>query len=455
MFFNVIKKCGDFMLLVGNGRLVTRDGDNPFLENGAVLIDGGRIQAVGETASLRALNINVPFEDAKNALIMPGLINAHDHAYSALARGMGVRGFHPESFTEILEGLWWKLDRTLNMDDIVSSAAVAFIDCIKNGVTTLFDHHASYGSIDGSLSVLSDMARQVGLRACLCYEVSDREGKEKMRSAVGENAAFMRKAAGDTDGMQAGMMGLHASLTLSDETLEQCLEMMPGDVSCHVHVAEAADDVNYTMQHYGKRVVTRLFERGVLGPKTIAAHCVHVDAEEMTLLRESGTVVIHNPQSNMSNAVGCGKAIEMLHEGILVGLGTDGYTKDMLESLKAGCLIHKHRLQDTNAAVTEMTTMLFQNNAVLTERIFGVQTGVLKAGYAADLIALDYDPPTPMSADNIDGHCLFGLYGAQVTMTMVNGRVLMRDRALVGVDEAAVRAKSRGQAAALWKRINS
>ena len=319
----------------------------------------------------------------------------------------------------------------------------------------MFDHHASYGAVEGSLEVLSGIARQLGLRACLCYEVSDREGDEQMRRAVYENVAFMKKVAGENDGTQAGMMGLHASFTLSDETLDFCLENMPGEVSCHIHAAEAVSDVEDTLQKHGKRVVARLYERGILGPKTIAAHCVHIDEEELGLLCDSGTMVVHNPESNMSNAVGCGPAVEMYKAGVLIGLGTDGYTKDMLESLKAGCLIHKHRLGDTNAATDELTSMLFCNNAVITERIFGVKTGILKAGYAADIMILDYDPPTPLTADNSDGHILFGLTGAHVKTTIANGRVLMRDRLLVGIDEAEMRAKSREQVADLWKRINS
>ncbi len=443
------------MRLVGNGRLVTRDPDNPFFNNGAVVIDGGIIVDVGETASLRARYANAPFEDAQNGLIMPGLINTHDHAYSALARGMSIAGYHPAGFTEILEGLWWKLDRTLRHADTAASAWIAFIDSVKNGVTTFFDHHASYGEIDGSLAVISDIAQQVGLRTCLCYEVSDRDGPEKMRRAIAENVSFMKKAAQNEDGMQAGMMGLHASFTLSDETLDYCLDQMPGDVSCHIHAAEAIDDVVYTREKYGQRVVKRLYERGILGPKTIAAHCVHIDDEERAILRDSDTIVVHNPQSNMSNAVGCGPAVELYDTDVMIGLGTDGYTKDMLESLTAGCLIHKHRLGDPTAATNELMGMLFQNNAAITERIFGVKTGVLKPGYAADLITLDYDPPTPMTADNIDGHVLFGLTGAQVVTTIANGRVLMRGGMLTGIDESEIRAMSREQAADLWRRINS
>ncbi len=441
--------------MVGNGRLVTRDTEKPYFENGAVLIDDGMIIAVGDTQMLRANYQNVPFVDAKNGLVMPGLIDAHDHAYSALARGMTINGYHPKSFTDILEGMWWKLDHTLNLADTASSAYIAFVDAVKNGVTTMFDHHASYGAVDGSLEVLSDVARRVGLRTCLCYEVSDREGKTLMQRAVHENSSFMKKASGENDGMQAGMMGLHASFTLSDETLDYCLDNMPENVSCHIHVAEAVSDVEDALRKYGKRVVTRLYEHGILGPKTIAAHCVHVDEEELALLRDSDTIVVHNPQSNMSNAVGCGKAVEMFNTGILVGLGTDGFTKDMLESLKVGCLIHKHRLQDTNAAMAELTAMLFYNNTVITERIFGVKTGALKPGYAADVIVLDYDPPTPVTADNIDGHILFGLAGTNVTTTIINGCVLMRDRVLVNLDEPAIRAKSREQSADLWKRVNS
>ncbi len=196
------------------------------------------------------------------------------------------------------------LDRAMTLEDVYHSAAVTFLECVRAGVTTVFDHHASYGAIQGSLSEVSRAADRLGLRACLCYEVSDRDGEEKCTQAIEENLRFLREAARRKDDMRHGMMGMHAAFTLSDRTLERCVEALPPAAGCHIHVAEGLDDARHSLQTYGKPVVRRLRERGVLGRKTIAAHSIHLNWEEVQLLRETDTMVVHNPQSNMGNAVG-------------------------------------------------------------------------------------------------------------------------------------------------------
>ena len=441
------------MLLVFNGRVVTRGENNRLIENGCVAVDGWRIAAVGDAASLRAAHPNAETLDARGGLIMPGLINAHNHIYSAFARGLSLPGHSPKNFLEILEGLWWKLDRCLTADDAYWSAMAVYIECIRNGCTTVFDHHAGYGGTRGSLFAIAKAAAELGVRSCLCYEVSDRNGETQAREAVAENAEFMRHA-GDNPMLQ-GMTGLHASFTLSDKTLALCRECTPADKGFHIHVAEGLDDVYDSLKQYGKRVVQRLFDQDILGPNTIAGHCIHVNGLEMEMLQQTATMVVHNPQSNMGNAVGIPPCMEMMRRGILLGLGTDGYTNDMLESEKAANCIHKHLLCDPNAAWAEVPKMLFENNAAMAGRRFGIKTGVLEPGAAADIIVVDYHPHTPMTADNCDGHILFGVSGRAVSSTIVNGVVRMKDREVVGIDAQAVAAKCREQAAALAARIHA
>jgi putative selenium metabolism protein SsnA len=392
------------------------------------------------------------FVDARGGVIMPGLINAHHHIYSAFARGMSVEGYAPRSFPEILEGLWWKLDSLLNLEDCYYSAMATYLDCIKNGVTTVFDHHASYGATPGSLDEISRAAHELGVRTCLCYEVSDRNGKEKMLQAVEENEAFL-KASRD-DPMQKGMMGLHAAFTLSDETLSLCRERMTEGAGVHIHVAEGIEDVYDSLRKHGKKIVNRLFDFGLLGEKSIAVHCVHIAASEMEILRETGTMVVHNPESNMGNAVGCPPTMEMLRRGVLAGLGTDGYTSDMLESYKVANILHKHHLCDPGAAWAEVPKMLFENNAVIAGRYFASKPGALVPGAAADVIVLDYNPLTPMRGDNVNGHILFGMNGRNVVTTVINGEIKMQDREVLCADEAEIMAKCRVQAGKLADRMN-
>jgi len=441
------------MLLIGNGTVVTRDGARPLIANGAVAIEGTRIAQVGSYEALKAQYPGADVLDARGGVIMPGMINAHNHIYSAFARGMAIKGYSAKGFIEILDGLWWTLDRNLKNPDTRLSADMTFVDCIENGVTTVIDHHASYGEIEGSLFQIAESAREYGLRACLCYEVSDRDGRDKMLQGVRENEAFIRYAQKDESGRLAALFGLHAPFTLSNETLETCQAHNPG-AGYHIHVAEGIDDVLINLRQHGKRPAFRLHDFGILNEKTLLGHCTHVSEAEIDLIRETGAMVGHNPESNMGNAIGCPPVIRMFQKGVLIGLGTDGYTNDMLESYKVGNLLHKHNLADPSAAWTEIPSMLFENNAKMASKMFGREIGVIREGAAADVIVVDYDPPTPLGEGNINGHVMFGMSGHMVASTVADGRVLMKDRKLVSVDKPALMARCREAAGAVWARIN-
>ena len=384
------------MILVANGSLLTGDPALPWLDRGGVVVDDdGLIREAGPEGKLKKAYPGARYIDARGGVIMPGLVNLHHHCYSAFARGLSMKGYRPAGFLQILEGMWWRLDRAMTLEDVYHSAAVTFLECVRSGVTTVFDHHASYGAIQGSLSEVSRAADRLGLRACLCYEVSDRDGEEKCTQAIEENLRFLREATRRKDDMRHGMMGMHAAFTLSDRTLERCVEALPPAAGCHIHVAEGLDDARHSLQTYGKPVVRRLRDRGVLGRKTIAAHSIHLNWEEVQLLRETDTMVVHNPQSNMGNAVGCANIPEYVKAGVTVGLGTDGYTSDMLESCKAAGVLAKHHSQDPGAGA-EIPGLLFQSNAAMANRYFKTPLGVLKAGAAGDIIVVDYHPFTPM-----------------------------------------------------------
>ncbi|MCR5269360.1 MAG: putative aminohydrolase SsnA, partial [Lachnospiraceae bacterium] len=326
------------MLLVGNGKVITRDAKQPFIEGGAVVIDGDKIKAVGKEKSLRESYPDAAYVNAHGGVIMPGFINTHEHIYSALARGLSIKGYAPKGFLEILDGMWWNIDRHLTLEGTYASAIATYIECIKCGVTTIFDHHASYGSIRTSLSTIEKAAKKAGIRSCLCYEVSDRDGGGKMREAALENEEFLQHAKEDKSHMIAGMFGLHASFTLSDDTLDYCREHTPEGSGYHIHVAEGIEDLHDCLKKHGKRIVDRLMDHGILGDRTLLAHCIYVNDHEMELIRETDTMVVHNPESNMGNACGCPPTMEMVHKGILTGLGTDGYTHDMTESYKVANL---------------------------------------------------------------------------------------------------------------------
>ena len=442
------------MLLIGNGRLITRDSNNNFYEDGAVVVEGKTIKKVGATNDLRGEFPEAEWIDAKGGVIMPGFINMHHHIYSAFARGIALSNYSPKNFVDILEGMWWRIDRTLNLEDCYQSAMVTYLDCVKAGVTTVFDHHASFGAVTDSLFKISEVADLYGIRTCLCYEVSDRDGEEKMKASVKENADFIQATKKRTDDMQKAMMGGHAAFTLSNKTLELMKENTPEGVGFHIHTAEAISDVHDSLKKYGKPVVSRFFDMGILGEKTITPHCVHIGPHEMELLAETGTMVVSNPESNMGNAVGCPPVITMMNDyGVMMGMGTDGYTSDMTESLKVGNIIHKHHLCDPTVAWGEMPKMLFDNNPVMANRYFDTKLGVLEPGAAADVIVVNYYGPTPLNGSNVNGHILFGFNGSMVTDTIIAGEVRMRNREVLGIDEQKVSADAKAQAQDLWNRL--
>ena len=442
------------MLLVGNGKLITRDDSHMFYKCGAVVIDGNKIKEVGDSDKLRAAYPDAEFIDAKGGVFMPAFVNMHEHIYSALARGLAIKGYNPKGFLDILDGQWWTIDRNLNNDSTRACAYETLISCIKSGVTTVFDHHASYGQIRDSLFTIEDVVRDLGLRACLCYEVSDRDGEEKCMDGILENEAFAKHALEDDSDMIAGMFGMHAQFTICDETMQKCVDHTPDGVGYHIHVAEGIEDLHDCLKKHSKRIVDRLYDWGILGTKSLLGHCIYINPHEMELIKDTDTMVVHNPESNMGNACGCPPTMELVHRGILTGLGTDGYTHDMIESWKVANVLHKHHLCDANAAWGEVPEMLFKNNPAMANRYFNAELGVLKKGAAADVIIMDYNPPTEMNENNVNGHILFGMMGHDCVTTICNGQILMKDREIKIVDEEKIYADVREQAAKLWNRIN-
>jgi putative selenium metabolism protein SsnA len=438
-------------MLIGNGTVVTLGENNKVIDNGAVLVRDGKIADVGPTDELRKRHHVEVTIDAKNKVVMPGFICAHHHLYSTMARGFAPPGPPAFTFGEILERLWWKLDRALNRDDVRLSALIPLIECIRNGTTTFIDHHASPACRDGSLDLIADTVLQSGLRASLCYEVSDRN---EPGAGVAENERFLRRLQKERSPFLHGMMGLHASFTVSDETLARCRKIAEElGAGYHVHVAEGIEDVDDAKNKYGVRTVERLISRGLKGPNSLFIHCINVDERELELLRESGTTVVHNPESNMNNAVGVSPVLEMLGRGILVGLGTDGMSSDMPAQMRCAYLLHRLAKRDPRVAFMEAPRLLLWNNATIANRFFPVKLGVLEAGAAADLAILDYIPPTRLGAENFLGHFIFGMVDATVDTTIVAGRVLMQGKKILALDEEKIAAESRALAAKMWTRI--
>jgi putative selenium metabolism protein SsnA len=459
-------------LLIHNAAVCTFGDANQVIEDGAVLVEDGQIAALGRSDELARTYPDALREDAGGKVLMPGNICSHTHFYGAFARGLYIPGPAPKDFPEILRRLWWTLDMALDDDGVLSSALVCLVDAIRNGTTTLFDHHASPVHIDGSLDIIASAVDAAGLRAVLCYEVTDRNGPEGAAAGIAENVRFIkaqRARSGplrQTSGvlrkdrpeqvMLSGLFGLHASLSLSDETLAQCVAEAEalGDVGFHVHAAEGPADQEDSLAKYGMRTIDRLRARGILNPRSIVAHVTAIDGWEMAALRKSGAWVTHQPRSNMNNAVGVADVPAMLRGGMPVLLGNDGFSNDMFSEMKTAYLLHKAWRNDPRAMPgNQVIDMAYRHNARLAAQHFPLPLGEISVGAAADLILLDYYPTTPLTADNLPWHILFGVSGSHVTHTMAAGRWLMKQRELLTLDEAAITAHSRQVAAATWQRF--
>jgi putative selenium metabolism protein SsnA len=443
-------------MLITGATVLTLDRANRVIHDGAVLIRGGLIEAVGKTATLTRKHRREKVTDAHGMILMPGLINAHMHLYSTFARGMAIPGRPPVNFDQILQRLWWKLDKALRPEDLRPSALVPLLGGIRAGTTTVIDHHASPNAIPASLDTLAEAARDAGVRTALCYEVSDRDGQAVADQGIVENVRFLERVRREKSPMLGGLFGLHAQFTVGDDTLRRSVEAADAlGFGVHIHCAEGFTDLANARQRHAVTAVERLHGAGALGPGTILAHCIHVNADDRRRIAQTDTFVSHQPRSNMNNAVGTMDLRAMRKARVNLAIGTDGMSNNMFDEVRTCHLLHANDTRDPRVGFAEACQILLDGNRELAQRILDVKIGRIAKGHVADLILLDHHPPTPLKSDNLFGHLLFGLGDAPVDSTMVNGRWLMRRRTLLHrkIDESALADESQRRARALWRRL--
>jgi putative selenium metabolism protein SsnA len=438
-------------MLVKNVNVITFGKPNKILNHQNVWIDKGKINKITDQSEVIE---DKDVLEGKNRYLMPGNICAHTHYYGAFSRGMPIPGDPPTVFPEILEKLWWKLDKSLNLEEVYYSALICLIDAIRHGTTALIDHHASPNAIPGSLDRIANAVIQSGLRGVLCYEVTDRDGAEKAQEGIQENLRFIQQAQQNSyfDNHISAQFGLHASMTLSDQTLQMCREKKPDGVGFHIHAAEHVSDQTDSLNKSGKRVIERLHQHGILGSKTIVAHGVHINSNEMDLLAETKTWVTHQPRSNMNNAVGVSSVETMLERGIRVGMGNDGFSNAMWEEWKTAYLIHKLWNQDPRRmGADKVVEIAVYNNAALFNSFFDdLRIGVIEEGADADLIIVDYQPVTELTPENIPWQIIFGFRDSMVKTTIVGGKLLMNEGELLTIDEGKVSAQAKKVSKEVW-----
>jgi putative selenium metabolism protein SsnA len=428
------------------------DKQHRIFKQGTIAIEDGKIVGVERSKEAKGKYRGEKTLNAKGKIVMPGFICSHHHLYSTFARGMAIPGKPAENFSEILEKLWWKLDNALTEEDVYYSSLVPLIECVRNGTTTIIDHHESQSCQKGSLNEIAQAVKQVGIRASLCLGSSDRFGRGKV--GVEENERFLHSLKSHPEELLRGMVGLHAAFTVEDDMLDQSVKVAKRFATgVHVHCAEDKIDEDESMKKHKVRVIERLHSHGALGEKSLAVHCVHVNEKETDLLKITGTNVVHNPESNMNNAVGCADVLRMMKKGINVGLGTDGMSSDMLAQMRCAYLLQRHEKKDPRVAFVEAPKMLLENNAKIVKRITGWKVGEIADGALADVVLIDYFPPTDLNENNFLGHLIFGLVDATVDTTICNGEILMENKKLVNLDEEAVAERASQLATDLWKRL--
>jgi len=435
-------------LLIKNANIYTGGISKKLLKGYEIYIEDGRISKIFKSGTKK---INVKkIINADNKIVMPGFINIHMHFYSTFATGLNK--INPSNnFVDVLNNLWWKLDKKLDSKAIYYSTLAALINAVKHGTTTIIDHHSSPFSIRGSLFEIEKAVTRCGLRCSLCYEVSDRDGDKRAEEGIKENYEFIKYVKNKNSNFIKALFGLHASFTLTDKTLAIASDIGNSlDTGFHIHCAEDVTDQKDSIRKYSMRVVERLNKFMITGDKSIFAHCVHLNEKEKDIIRMTSTAVAINPQSNANNAVGISDIKNFAKENILYGIGTDAMTVNMMEELRAALWLSHLKNKNPNPTLCfNDVSKMIENNVIIANRYFkGI--GEIKEGNFADIIIIDYYPCTPLRENNFSGHLIFGISRQRVDTTIVNGNILMENKEIKFIDEKEVGEKSIKISKKIW-----
>lgn len=426
--------------MIGNAVLYGYDGVSEcFCENGSVLVKNGIIEDIGMTDVLKAEHPETRYIDAGGRMLLSGFVNAHHHLYSFFAAGLKPHKA-PGTFPEILENLWWPLDRALDEESIYYSSLMGALESVSFGVTTVFDHHASMNSVRGSLELIKKAFEKVGLRGILCFETSDRSGDAT--SHIEENVSFYEANKGNPK--MKGMFGLHANMTLSEGTLGLIKEARSFDMPVHIHCGESYEDIAYCMNSGYLGAVDRLAAFDLITPNSILAHCVHVSERDRAIIDEIRPFIVTNPESNANNRVGKFNRSNIPRHL----LGTDGMSGDMISSLRAYCMLG----DGAREPFSRMGSIFFNNMSELAGRFFP-GCGTLKKGAAADITVLDYIPIGHIECSNVLGHILYGAKTGRSWLTAVDGKVVWHDGKYPDMDIASLMEESAAAACKLHRRF--
>jgi len=408
-----------------------------------------KIQEVGSMKDFPRDQLYDECHDLKGQWLVPGFVLGHAHIYSAFARGW-ISPFNPANFQELLDQLWWKLDAGLDAQTVYLSGKVSAVEVLRNGITTVIDHHASGKMISGSLETLRKaVVEESGLRGIFCFESSDRFPLEE---TLEENASFAKACAQRNDGRTGALFGLHACMSLSKESLEKAARYRQG-TPVHVHVAESLDDQLDSKKRYKLSCVERLDEAGLLEPGALLAHCIHVSPEELAIMKARGVFLALNPLSNMNNGVGLPPYIRFREAGIPVIAGNDGLGFNFGRDLQSFLFAFKHQAQSPLALDLGDVSRLVRQTWDYAGALLNCKLGRLLPGYEADFISLPYDPPSPLDESNALGHWFYGLLDSYRPQNVWCAGTPRIQNSLVLEETTPVLEAARRAAAGLWNSL--
>lgn len=437
-------------LLIKNGMIVTGNKRNTIIPNGFIRINDGKIAEIKEGEPSFTTDTVI---DASGGVIIPGLITAHTHLYGILLRGASLNIKPPTDFAQVLQRVWWPVDEALTIEDAYASALSAGADMLRNGSTLFADTYSGPNSIEGSLNTIAKATKELGIRGILAFEMTERNSSDEAQRGLREGVEFINSC--EEEALVSGMISIHASFTVGDEIVTQAVEQAKQlKVPITVHTSEGLVDLYHNLETSGERTVERLDRLGVLGPKTVLGHCVHVNEHEIELIAKRKAAVAHNPMSNMLNAVGVAPIPKMLERGITVGLGNDGWIFDPFENMR--CALTVHKLASGNPSAIG-TVEIFRMATIEGARAYNLERdlGSLEKGKQADVVILDSSRvPTPLTPDSIIGHLINTFSGRDVRDVVVKGLVVVKDRLLTQVSDDHVAAVSKKSADGLWSRLN-
>jgi putative selenium metabolism protein SsnA len=440
-------------LLIKNGLIVTMDKDRRIIPDGSVVVEDGRIVSVKRGLVGKGKPEEVI--DARGKIVMPGLICSHTHLYRMFLRDAPLNAESPTDFSQILQRVRWPMEEAITKEDAYASALISCLEFIKTGTTMFADSFPGPNTLPGVLDKIASAVEQSGVRGIIAFEATERHTHAEGARGTKENERFVRNVKKERMSRVQGMFSIHASFTVSDELFRYVRELASRyKVPVSIHVSEGLIDVYHNYDHYGKRTVERLNEAGMLAPDVVLAHCVHVNDDELAMIKKAGAKVAHNPMSNMLNAVGVAPVAKMISMGIPVGLGNDGYVFDGFENIRVAYLLQKVAFNDPRAVspieALEMAT-------IRGAELYGLQNelGSIEHGKLADIIIVNpARTPTPLRSESVVSHIVNAVSGDDVETVVVGGNVLMRDRKVQAMDEAEAVKMARKSAEKLWQKLN-